>query len=80
MDSNREILTSLIQQQNVKGCVLKADLEYPKELRELHNNYHLAPDTIEINREMLSNYQIKIADFCNIPNSNVKKLILNFLI
>ena len=27
-----------------KGCVLEVDLEYPKELRELHNDYALAPD------------------------------------
>ena len=26
-----------------KGCVLEVDLEYPKELWELHNYYHLAP-------------------------------------
>ena len=26
-----------------KGCVLEVDLEYPKELHELHNDYHLAP-------------------------------------
>ena len=31
-----------------KGCVLGVDLEYPKELRELHNGYPLAPDKIEI--------------------------------
>ena len=45
-----------------KGWVLEVDLEYPKELRELHNNYPLAPDKIEIKREMLSEYQLKIAD------------------
>ena len=27
-----------------KGCVLEVDLEYPKELPELHNDYPLAPD------------------------------------
>ena len=32
-----------------KGCVLVVDLEYPNELRELHNNYPLAPDKVEIN-------------------------------
>ena len=42
-----------------KGCVLKVDLEYPKELRELHNDYPLAPDKIEIKREM-SDYQLQI--------------------
>ena len=37
-----------------KGCVLEFDLEYPKELRELHNDCPLAPDKIEIKREMLT--------------------------
>ena len=41
---------------------LGVDLEYPKELRELHNDYPLAPNEIEAKREMLSNYQLKIAD------------------
>ena len=63
-----------------KGCVLEVDLEYPKELRELHNDYPLAPDKIEIKREMLSNYQLKIADHYNLPIGNVKKLLPNFLI
>ena len=46
-----------------KGCVLEVNLEYPKELRQLHNDYPLAQDKIEIKREMLSNYQLKIADY-----------------
>ena len=42
---------------------------------KLHNNYPLAPDEIE--REMLPNYQIKIADFYNIVKNGVRK---NFLV
>ena len=61
-----------------KGCVFEVDLEYPKELQELHNNYPLAPDKIETKREMLSEYQLKIADLYNIPIDNVKKLVPNF--
>ena len=45
-----------------KGCALEVDLEYPKELREFHSDHSLAPDKIEIKREMLSEYQLKIAD------------------
>ena len=60
-----------------KGCVLKVDLEYPKELHELHNDYPLAPDKMKIRREMLSEYQLKIADFYNIPISKVKQLVPN---
>ena len=33
-----------------KRCVLEVDLEYPKELRELHNDYPLAADKKEIKR------------------------------
>ena len=55
------------------GCVLEADIKYSKELRELHNDYQLAPDKIEVKREMLFNYQLIISDLCNIPIGNVKK-------
>ena len=62
-----------------KGCVLEVDLEYPKELQELHNDYPLAPGKIEIKRELLSSYRLIIADFYNIPIGNVKELVLNFI-
>ena len=61
-----------------KGFVLEVDLEYPKELWELHNDYPLAPNKLEIKREMLSEYQLKIADLYNIPIGNFKKLVPNF--
>ena len=59
---------------SLKGCVLEVDLEYPKELHELQNDYLLAPDKIEIKKQMLSEYQLKIADLYNIPMSSVKKI------
>ena len=43
-----------------KGCVLEVDLEYSIELQEWHNDYPLAPDKIEIKREMLTNYQLRL--------------------
>ena len=61
-----------------KGWVLKVDLEYPKDLWELHSDYPLTPDKIEIKREMLSEYQLKVANLYNIPISNAKKLVPNF--
>ena len=61
-----------------KGCVLEVGLEYSKELFKSHNDYPLDPDKIEIKRGMLSNYQLKIADFYKIPIDNVKKLVPNF--
>ena len=62
-----------------KGCVLEVDLENPKELCKLHNDYSLAPDKRKIKRDILSDYQLKIADIYNIPNDNLKKLVLNFV-
>ena len=61
-----------------KGCVLEVHLEYPKEIQELHNDYPLVPDKIEIKSEMLSDYQLKIAGLYNIHISNVKKSVPNF--
>ena len=61
-----------------KEYILKVDLEYPKELYEIHNDYFLAPEKIEIKREMLSKYQLLNADFYNNFISNVKKLVPNF--
>ena len=59
---------------NAYTSFIEVDLEYPKELQELHNDYPLAPDKIKTKREMLSQYQLKITDHYNIPIGNVKKL------
>ena len=61
----------------LKGCVLEVDPAYPRELCELHNDYPLAQDKIEIKRKMLSNDQLRIADLYNIPIGYVKKLVPN---
>ena len=31
-------------------CILEVDLEYPKELHDLHNDYPLAPEHIKVNK------------------------------
>ena len=56
-----------------KVCVLEVDLKYPKELKKLKDDYPFAPVKIEIKREMLSEYQLKISDSYNIPIGIVKK-------
>ena len=50
-----------------KRCILEVDCKYPKELLEQQNDYILAPDKLEIKREMLPEYQLKLADVQNIP-------------
>lgn len=55
-----------------KGCVLKSDLEYPKEIHKLHSGYPLAPDETEIKQKILSEHQLKISDLYYIPIGNLK--------
>ena len=49
-----------------------------KEIWELHYDYPLAPDKIKIKKEVLSEYQLKIADHYNIAIGDVKWLVPNF--
>ena len=58
-----------------KGYVLKMDLQYPKKLNELHNDHPLAPDKIEIKKEMFSRYQVMLVDFYNTSIGYVKNLM-----
>ena len=58
-------------------CGLKVCSKYSKESREICNDCPLAPDQIEIKREMLCEYQQTIADLYNIPIGNVKKSVTN---
>ena len=39
-----------------KGIILEVDLEYPKELHDLHNDYPLAAEKIKVTEDMLSKY------------------------
>ena len=38
------------------GYILEVDLEYPDKLHNLHNDYLLAPEKLEITQNMLSKY------------------------
>ena len=57
---------------------MEVDLEYPKKLRKLRNDYLLAPGIIKIKKEILSQYQLKVSDPYNIPIGNVNKLVPDF--
>ena len=57
------------------GYILEVDLEYPKELHELHNDYLLVPEKLAVFSDMLSTYCKNIADEYDIKVDDVNKLI-----
>ena len=59
--------------------VLEVDLEYPKNLYYEHNDYPLAPEKINIQKEWLSDYCLEIANEHNITVGSVKKLVPNLM-
>ena len=64
----------LIKKDSSTGYILEVDLEYPKKLHDIHNDYPLAPEKINIPKEWLSKYCLKIANAHNITTGTVKKL------
>ena len=68
-----------IKKNSSNGYVLEVDLDYPQELHDIHNDYSLAPEKINIPREWLSDYCLKIANVHNITTGTVKKLVPNLM-
>ena len=60
---------------NLRGCILEVDLEYPNESHNMRKYYPFATEKLEIEREMFSDYQLKVADAYNVSIVNVKTLM-----
>ena len=63
-----------IKENSSNKYILEVDLEYPD---ELHNDYPLAPEKLEISHDMLSDYCSNIANKYKIKIGGVNKLIPN---
>ena len=62
-----------IKEDSSTGYILEVDLEYPQELHDIHNDYPLAPEKINIPKEWLSDYSLEIANAHNNTTGTVKK-------
>ena len=47
--TNEEIDIMMRDTSKIKSCTLQVDLEYPKELHDLHNDYPLAAELVTVN-------------------------------
>ena len=72
-----ELDVKSINKKSDVGYFLEADLEYPNELHELHNDYPHAPEKLAVSNDMLSIYCKNIADEYDIKVGDVKKVIPN---
>ena len=66
-----------ISENSFVGYILDVELEYSDELHNLHNDYPLAPEKLEINQNMLSKYCSDTANKYGIKIGGVNKLVPN---
>ena len=66
-----------IEDEAETGYILEVDLEYPKELHDLHSDYPLAPEKMLITHEMLSPYQQSLKEELGYKPAKVEKLLPN---
>ena len=56
-------------------CILEVDLEYPRDLHDLHNDYPLAPERLKIN-----NVEKLIPNLWDKENTSSTMKILNYIL
>ena len=64
---------SSIKKDAKTGYILEVDLEYPQELHDVHNAYPLAPESMKVSKEWMSEYQQQLLG----TSAVVEKLVPN---
>ena len=59
------------------GYIFEVDLEHLREMHDLHNDYPLAPEKLEISQNMLRKFCLNIANKYGIKIGGVNKLVPN---
>ena len=68
-----------IKKDSSTGYIPEVDLECPQELHDIHNDYPLAREKINIPIEWLSDYSLENENAYNISTGKVKKLTPNLM-
>jgi hypothetical protein len=66
-----------LKDESKKGFIFMVDVEYPKELHDLHNDYPLLPEKMMITKEMASPYNQELSRATEHPLSDCVKLVPN---
>src|SRR5437870_7008750 len=64
-----------VETNSKKGHILEVDLEYPKELHDVHNEYPYCPEHVAVKSEMLSEYCKLVGDKNSVKCGKLTKLI-----
>ena len=76
IDELRENLMTL-PADGTEGYILEVDLEYPKELHTLHNDYPLAPEKLKVPHDWLSPYCQQLMEDLQMNFTPTDKLVPN---
>ena len=75
VDPDKVNSQGIITKQSGIGHIYEVDLEYPKELHDLHNDYPCAAEKLNVTDDMLSDYCKEIKEKFKISSSKIRKLI-----
>ena len=64
-----------VRNNSKKGQILEVDLEYPKELHDLHNEYPYCPEQVVVKENMLSDYCKTVGYKQDVKSGKMTKLI-----